>query len=302
MAYASLLQEQRRALHARIVEATEALAGDRLAEQVERLAHHALRGEVWDTAVTCCQQACARALDHGAFREALTPPFDQALQALTHLPDHSDTRGLAIELRLAVRPSAVRTGRAWAGSRALLGEAKALARAIDQSGPAGASAGRGSGCLRAEREETSTAPLRRASRPSTSRLRSATAPCRYKPPIAWGRHAISSVTSAGRPRSCGGAWRLRTGRLARPVQRPVPVPGMAGADLERARGLRRGPAPRGGSAPPRHAGRPQGTHRSLPTAASATCTSPKGTWSTPSRCWSRAWPSVVPPATGTGCE
>ena len=77
-----------------------------------------------------------------------------------------------------------------------------------------------------------------------------------------------------------------------------PVPGVAGADLGRARGLRRGPAPRGGGAPPRHAGRPRARHRSLPTAASASCTSPKGTWSTPSGCWSRAWPSVVPPATG----
>ena len=46
----------------------------------------------------------------------------------------------------------------------------------------------------------------------------------------------------------------------------------------------------------------RGNTPSLPTAASATCTSPKGTWSTPSGCWSRAWPSVVPPATGTGCE
>jgi class 3 adenylate cyclase len=51
VAYESLLQERRRALHARIVEALEALAGDRLAEQVERLAHHALRGEVWDKAL-----------------------------------------------------------------------------------------------------------------------------------------------------------------------------------------------------------------------------------------------------------
>ena len=46
----------------------------------------------------------------------------------------------------------------------------------------------------------------------------------------------------------------------------------------------------------------RGLHRSLPTAASATCTSPKGTWSTPSGCWSKAWPSVVPPANGTGCD
>src|SRR5262245_45904528 len=51
VAYGSLLQERRRVLHARIVEAIEALAGDRLAEQVERLAHHALRGEVWVKAV-----------------------------------------------------------------------------------------------------------------------------------------------------------------------------------------------------------------------------------------------------------
>jgi len=38
-------------LHARIVAAMEELYADRLAEQVERLAHHALRGEVWDKAV-----------------------------------------------------------------------------------------------------------------------------------------------------------------------------------------------------------------------------------------------------------
>ena len=48
VAYGSLLQERRRALHARIVEAIERLYPDRLDEQVERLAHHALRGEVWE--------------------------------------------------------------------------------------------------------------------------------------------------------------------------------------------------------------------------------------------------------------
>ena len=61
VAYGSLLQERRRVLHARLVEALEALAPERVAEQVERLAHHALRGEVWDKAVTYCQQAGARA-------------------------------------------------------------------------------------------------------------------------------------------------------------------------------------------------------------------------------------------------
>src|SRR5688500_7115306 len=79
VAYGSLLLERRRGLHARLVEALEALAPERGAEQVERLAHHALRGEVWDKAVIYCQQAGARAYDRAAFREAVAA-FDQALQ------------------------------------------------------------------------------------------------------------------------------------------------------------------------------------------------------------------------------
>ena len=73
VAYGSLLQERRRALHARIVEALEALAPERVAEQVERLAHHALRGEVWDKAVVYCRQAGARVFDRAAFRERWPP-------------------------------------------------------------------------------------------------------------------------------------------------------------------------------------------------------------------------------------
>src|SRR5438094_8872430 len=57
VAYRSLLQERRRTLHTRIVEALETLAGDRLVDQVERLADHAVRGEVWDKAFVYCRQA-----------------------------------------------------------------------------------------------------------------------------------------------------------------------------------------------------------------------------------------------------
>src|SRR4029077_20261442 len=98
VAYGSLLLERRRVLHGRIVEALEALAAERLAEQVDRLAHHAVRGEVWDKAVTYCQQAGARAYSRAAFREAVAS-FEQALQALAHLPEDGNTRVLAIELR-----------------------------------------------------------------------------------------------------------------------------------------------------------------------------------------------------------
>jgi tetratricopeptide (TPR) repeat protein len=91
--------------------------------------HHALRGEVWDKAVTYCRLAGARAWDRAAFREAVAT-FEQALQALTHLPESGDTRVLAIELRLAVDRPLSALGE-YGRCLALLGEAEALARALD---------------------------------------------------------------------------------------------------------------------------------------------------------------------------
>jgi tetratricopeptide (TPR) repeat protein len=129
VAYGGLLQERRRVLHTRIVEALETLAGDRVVEQVERLAQHALRGEVWDKAVTYCQQAGARAYDRAAFREAVAY-YEQALQALVHLPEDGDTRVLAIDLRLALDRPLLALGE-QRRRRALVDEAEALARALD---------------------------------------------------------------------------------------------------------------------------------------------------------------------------
>jgi tetratricopeptide (TPR) repeat protein len=126
VAYGSLLLERRRGLHARIV---EALAPERVTEQVDRLAHHAVRGEVWDKAVAYCQQAGARAHDRAAFREAVAS-FNQALQALEHLPEPGDTRVLAIELRLALGGPLNELGE-YRRRLALLGEAETLARALD---------------------------------------------------------------------------------------------------------------------------------------------------------------------------
>ena len=129
VAYGGLLQERRRALHARIVEALEALAGDRVAEQVERLAHHALRGEVWDKALAYCRQAGEKAMARSAHREAVGY-FEQALSALPHLPETRDTREQAIDLRLALR-SALRPSGDLGRILAYLREAEALAVALD---------------------------------------------------------------------------------------------------------------------------------------------------------------------------
>jgi len=98
VAYRSLLQEPRRALHARIVEALEALARNRLADQVERLADHAVRGEVWDKALRYCRQAGAKAMERSASREA-AGCYEQALTALEHLPAQRTFHEQAIDLR-----------------------------------------------------------------------------------------------------------------------------------------------------------------------------------------------------------
>ena len=100
--YESLLRERRRMLHARIVEVIEALDADRRIDQIERLAYHALRGEVWDKAVTYFRQAGVQAAMRSANREAVAG-FEQALVALQHLPDTRETRVQAVDLRFDLR-------------------------------------------------------------------------------------------------------------------------------------------------------------------------------------------------------
>jgi len=109
VAYGSLLQERRRALHARIVTAIERLYADRLTEQVERLAQHAVRGEVWDKAVAYWQQAGTKALARAAFREVVGCA-EQALVALRHLPESRAPQEQAIDLRLALRGALLELG------------------------------------------------------------------------------------------------------------------------------------------------------------------------------------------------
>ena len=98
VAYRSLLQERRRTFHARIVEALETLAGGRLADQVDRLADHAVRGEVWNKALLYCRQAGTKAMERSASREAVGC-YEQALAVLKHLPEQRALREQAIDLR-----------------------------------------------------------------------------------------------------------------------------------------------------------------------------------------------------------
>jgi class 3 adenylate cyclase/tetratricopeptide (TPR) repeat protein len=102
VAYGSVLQERRRTLHTQVVEAIERCYTDRLTEQVERLAHHALRGHHWGKAVTYLRQAGAKASALSAYREAVVY-FERALEALNHLPESRQTLERAIDLRFDLR-------------------------------------------------------------------------------------------------------------------------------------------------------------------------------------------------------
>jgi class 3 adenylate cyclase/tetratricopeptide (TPR) repeat protein len=102
VAYGSLLQERRHTLHAAILARLETLYPDRQAELVQLLAHHAFRGELWDKAGVYLRQAGVKAAARSAHREAVGH-FEQALEALRHLPESRDTRERAFDLHLELR-------------------------------------------------------------------------------------------------------------------------------------------------------------------------------------------------------
>ncbi|HSE92463.1 MAG TPA: adenylate/guanylate cyclase domain-containing protein [Methylomirabilota bacterium] len=79
--YTSLLQERRRALHARVLEALESDTADGVYEHVERLAHHALGAERWDRAAVYLYQAGEKVFAYGAHASA-APFFEAAIDAV----------------------------------------------------------------------------------------------------------------------------------------------------------------------------------------------------------------------------
>jgi class 3 adenylate cyclase/tetratricopeptide (TPR) repeat protein len=127
--YGTLLQERRKVLHARIVGAIERCYPDRLTEHVERLAHHAVRGEMWEQAVAYLRQAGVKALARSANREAVSC-FEQALTTLEHLPETRERLAQAIDLRFDLRTALHPLGE-FERILGCLREAEDLARALD---------------------------------------------------------------------------------------------------------------------------------------------------------------------------
>jgi class 3 adenylate cyclase/tetratricopeptide (TPR) repeat protein len=109
VAYGSLLQERRRALHGEILLAMERLHVGRLDEHLERLALHAARSESWDKAAAYAAAAGTRAIGRWTLREARAT-LEQGLAALTHLPASPENLRHAVELHLDVRGCLVLLG------------------------------------------------------------------------------------------------------------------------------------------------------------------------------------------------
>ncbi|MGH9576878.1 MAG: ATP-binding protein, partial [Terriglobales bacterium] len=106
VAYESVLQDRRNALHTAIVGAIETLYAERLAEQVELLAHHALRGRALAKAVKYLHQAGSKSVARSALREA-AGFFEQALALLEELPRTGSNLSDALDIRLALGPALI---------------------------------------------------------------------------------------------------------------------------------------------------------------------------------------------------
>ena len=108
VAYGSLLHERQRALHARIVEAIEALYPDRLIEQVERLAHHAARGRYGKSAnlSPAGRRQGRRPLGESRSGIVLRASADRP----GHLPETREMREQAIDLHFNLRSPLVALG------------------------------------------------------------------------------------------------------------------------------------------------------------------------------------------------
>jgi DNA-binding SARP family transcriptional activator len=138
VAYGRLLPARRRVLHRAVAEALEAAGAEarhRLDDHVEQLAHHALRGELWDRAVRHLRHAGAKAAVRSALLDARAW-LEQALAALERLPESRATLEQGFEIRLELRPVLTQLGEI---GRTLerLREAEMLAGQLDDDGRRG---------------------------------------------------------------------------------------------------------------------------------------------------------------------
>ena len=95
--YSGVLHERRREIHARVVKTMEKLYANRLGEQVERLAHHAVQGGLQEEAVRYLRQAGRKAAGRSALSDARAC-FEQALDIIGTQSETQESRERAFEI------------------------------------------------------------------------------------------------------------------------------------------------------------------------------------------------------------
>jgi class 3 adenylate cyclase/tetratricopeptide (TPR) repeat protein len=135
VAYGALLHERRTLLHAGIVKSLEEITENTSHDHLEKLAHHAFRGELWDKAVIYLKETGAKAVSLSSFRNAVLY-FEKALEALRHLPRTNDNLRNAVDLRIDIRNAFFILGEFQQGIQHL-DEAKAAAVSLNDEGRLG---------------------------------------------------------------------------------------------------------------------------------------------------------------------
>src|SRR5215468_6453087 len=102
VAYGALLHERRTFLHGRILKVLEEMEGNVSHDHLEKLAHHAFQGEIWDKGANYSKEAGTKAMSRSAYREAVIY-FDRALASLERLPKSRHVSEQAIDVRLDLR-------------------------------------------------------------------------------------------------------------------------------------------------------------------------------------------------------
>ena len=102
--YSGLLPPRRKLLHGDVATTLESLTARALEPPAAALGTHYRHAEVWDKATSYLRQAGLEALARSSNREA-SAHFEQALSALSHLPENRETLEHAIDLRFGLRTS-----------------------------------------------------------------------------------------------------------------------------------------------------------------------------------------------------
>lgn len=101
VAYGMMLLSVRRYLHAKAIEIIESRFGDRLDEEIDRLADHAFLAELWQKAFPYQLRSCRRAIKRGANQDAIAIS-ERALETLAHWPASQKKTIAEIDLRLTL--------------------------------------------------------------------------------------------------------------------------------------------------------------------------------------------------------